>query len=36
MNSVAWAPINFAPARVEVEKLEDGAFIIRSPDSLKP
>ncbi len=36
MNSVAWAPINFAPARVEVEKLDDGAFIIRSPDSLKP
>lgn len=36
MNSVAWAPINFAPARVEVEKLEDGAFIVRSPDALKP
>ncbi|MBI3444996.1 MAG: feruloyl-CoA synthase [Magnetospirillum sp.] len=36
MKTIAWGPINFAPARVEVEKLEDGAFIIRSPDSLKP
>ncbi|CAA7626754.1 Acyl-CoA synthetase (AMP-forming)/AMP-acid ligase II [Candidatus Terasakiella magnetica] len=34
--SAPWAPINFAPAKVEVEHLPDGSMILRSPDSLKP
>ncbi|MDO8606391.1 MAG: feruloyl-CoA synthase [Phaeospirillum sp.] len=36
MNSTAWGPINFAPARVSVEELPGGGMILRSPDSLKP
>ncbi|CAA7626136.1 feruloyl-CoA synthase [Magnetospirillum sp. SS-4] len=33
---MTWGPINFAPARVTVDKLPGGGMILRSPDSLKP
>ncbi|OAN52868.1 feruloyl-CoA synthase [Paramagnetospirillum marisnigri] len=33
---MTWGPINFAPARVDVEHLPGGGMILRSPDSLKP
>jgi feruloyl-CoA synthase len=36
MKSISWGPINFAPAKVEVEDLPDGSKILRSPESLKP
>ncbi len=36
MPKAAFAPINFAPARVEVEQLTDGATLLYSPQPLQP